>query len=146
MLSLDTRTHAFVLSLVHCTTKEAGKAQCMYIYACTAPNFWSETTTVTRGTRCLDVDETSLQNYIRWNTGLQCIKLGRKIEKSFASFLQKLHVSITKSTSWMFVKIQLNSQWTDKHISRSRGFWLSFKLTNLSSSSMKVNVKAGDLR
>ena len=59
-LMLSFRQHAHTHSfcpLVHCTTKEAGKAQCMYIYACTAPKtFWSETTTVTRGTRCLDVD------------------------------------------------------------------------------------------
>lgn len=32
------RRHSIVLSLVHCTTEEAGKAQCMYTYLCTAPN------------------------------------------------------------------------------------------------------------
>lgn len=95
-LSLDTRTHTHTHSFYHSCIAPQRKLRrhsvCTYMYV-------QHRTTIgdnysTRGTRHLDIDETSLQDYTiqRWNTILQYIKIRKYIEKSFVTFLQKLHV------------------------------------------------------
>lgn len=95
-LSLDTRTHTHTHSFYHSCIAPQRKLRrhsvCTYMYV-------QHRTTIgdnysTRGTRHLNIDETSLQDYTiqRWNTILQYIKIRKYIEKSFVTFLQKLHV------------------------------------------------------